>query len=443
VYGGDGGFTAFDHTDPNYCYVESQYANIRRSSNGGTSFSSGVAPPDAQIESEYNFIPYFMLDPNNANRMYVCGSRIYRSNSIKSTPNWTMVKDVIVDGDSPRGPSRDHFEALIPTNSSTITVAEGNSDLVYVGYNNGQVWKTTNGTAATPTWTRIDENPGPLPNRYCSRIVVDRNNLNRVYVSFMGFAGDNVWRSVDGGNTWQDITGTGSFQLPDVPVGALAIHRTKPGWLYVGTDIGIFTSSDDGVTWSVSTDGPGTTQVSELFWRNDNTLIAATFGRGVYTATINTNEEPVSPNAYSYIRGGQTGGVLSDMFLSDNHYVSARPGVTLTSAQPPIELELSATAPISSATVVKILVETVSTAPAIIQTLSMFDYTGSQFELVDTRNIGTTDVAFELTFNTNASRFLDSTTHGMKARLSWKAGGPVLVYPWLARVDQVKWTLTP
>src|SRR6185503_20460442 len=98
-------------------------------------------------------------------------------------------------------------------------------------HNDGALYKTTNGTQSTPTWTRVDENPPGLPNRWISRVVIDRNNHNRVYVSFMGWANDNVWRSIDGGSTWQPINGSGVFSLPPAPVGALAQHRTKPNWL--------------------------------------------------------------------------------------------------------------------------------------------------------------------------------------------------------------------
>jgi hypothetical protein len=47
VLGGDGISCAADQTDPNFFYASSQHGAIRRSSNGGTSFSSSIAPPGA------------------------------------------------------------------------------------------------------------------------------------------------------------------------------------------------------------------------------------------------------------------------------------------------------------------------------------------------------------------------------------------------------------
>jgi hypothetical protein len=92
----------------------------------------------------------------------------------------------------------------------------------------------------------------------------------------------NVWKTTNGGATWTNISGTGPGALPAVPVSSLALHRTVPGRLYAGTDIGLFLSTDDGASWEPITPGVGLVSVEELVWKNDTTLMAVTHGRGVF-----------------------------------------------------------------------------------------------------------------------------------------------------------------
>jgi photosystem II stability/assembly factor-like uncharacterized protein len=289
TFGGDGGFCATDPVDPNYFYGESQRFGAFRSTNGGVSGSS-IARPS---ESSWNFIPYFMIDPNDSNRMLACGAQLWRSNNIKAaTVTWASIKPATTACNDLHGggPPQAHFQDNPPCNVSTVAIAEGNPNLIWVGHNSGALYKTTNGTAATPTWTKVDDNTPSLPNRWVSRIVIDRRNHDRVFVALLGYAGNNVWKTEDGGQNWTPIGGSGVTRIPDVPVAALAQHRVLPEFVYAGTDLGVFYSEDGGRTWTTSAEGPGIVAIDELVWRNDRTLLAVTHGRGCFVADI----EPAS-----------------------------------------------------------------------------------------------------------------------------------------------------
>jgi photosystem II stability/assembly factor-like uncharacterized protein len=280
TFGGDGGFCASDPTDPNYFYGEYVSLQIFRSTNGGLSAGyiySGISEPTA------NFISHFVLDPQNPNRMLGGGAQLWRSNNVKAAgPTWASIKPALGCFQSEPVPS--HFRDNPPCNISTVTIAEGNSDLIWVGHNNGDVYKTTNGTAVNPTWVKMDDGAPGLPNRWISRIALDRADPNRVYVSLMGYTNDNLWRSTNGGATWARITGTVPLALPTAPVSCVTVHRRLPGRLYAGTDVGVYWSEDDGATWLTSNQGPGIAPVDEVLWKNDRTLIAGSHGRGVYSA---------------------------------------------------------------------------------------------------------------------------------------------------------------
>ena len=156
--GGDGGWSASDPTDPNYFYGEFQWLQLHRSSNGGNSSISiynGIT--DAVANGPTNFIAPFILDPNNPNTLLAGGASLWRTTNAKGAVplGWTTIK------------------SAIGSNISAIAVAKGNSDIIWVGHNNGTIFMTTNGTSASPTWTQVDNNSPGVPNRRINRITID------------------------------------------------------------------------------------------------------------------------------------------------------------------------------------------------------------------------------------------------------------------------------
>ena len=298
-FGGDGGFNAYDPTDVNYFYGEYIYLTIHRNTSGGASFSSYIynGLTDAET-SEAEFIAAFILDPNNSNRLLGASTRLWRSNTAKAvTPTWEVIKDSlgITNGDR----------------ISAIAVAPGNADIIYTGHNSGRVYRTGAGTAAAASvrasWAAIDDNgaTNPLPNRRVTRVAVDPRDHNTVYITFGGFSGNNLYKSTNGGATWTDITGPsgGATALPDVPIRDVDIHPNNSNWLYVGTEIGIFTSEDGGTSWGLPHDGPANVPVDELFFLN-TTLYAATHGRGVFATT--TDRVQTAPLGFTATVNGNT-----------------------------------------------------------------------------------------------------------------------------------------
>lgn len=277
--GGDGGFCAADPTDPRYFYGEYQWLSLFRSSNGGSSFSSiasGIS------ESSPNFVAPFTLDPNNSSRMLAAGARLWRTNNVKAgSPSWRSIKPALNCSPTPVSPA--HYRLDPPCNIASIAVAPGNSNAVWVGHNNGQIWKTQNGLAGNPSWTRVD---GVVPDRWVSRIVVDPRDENRVYVSLMGYVPDNVWLTEDAGQTWRSIAGSGTTALPDSPVSGLAVHPRAAGVLFAGTDVGVFGSQDDGATWQVIPGGPINGSIEQLVWKNSSTMLVVTHGLSMFLASL-------------------------------------------------------------------------------------------------------------------------------------------------------------
>lgn len=291
--GGDGGYCAADPTDPNFFYGEYVYLNIHRNDNGATSdnrwfdgyisghfWNSAIGNwdwkpvpftiPDAR-NNQALFIAPFVLDPNEPSRILAGGRSLWRTNDAKtpntpaSGPRWAAIKSPV--------------QSLI----SAIAVAAGDSDRVYVGYANGEVYRSDDATAAAPGWHLVGAGGRhPLaPKRLCTRLLIDPSDHKRVYACFGGYTPDNLWRTDDDGATWADISGT----LPDAPIRAIAIHPRKPDFLYAGTEVGVFSSETRGASWSPSNEGPTSCSVADLFWM-DETLVCVTHGRGMFSIDL-------------------------------------------------------------------------------------------------------------------------------------------------------------
>lgn len=436
--GGDGIFCASDPTDPNYFYGGYYYSRIFRSSDGGASFSdisNGITDRDSATNS--NFIAYFTLDPNNPNRMLACARRLWRSNSVKGTPGWTIIKPPIANqpgGDE--GPPRAHMNGNPPYNISTCTVAKGNSDVIWVGHNNGQVYKTTNGTAASPSWQQVGQ--GTLPQRWVGRIVIDPADHDRVYVAFLGWEADNIWRTTDGGATWTQITGAANRRIPSAPVSALALDPNRPGRLFAGTDIGVFTTWDDGATWSVESQGPGTVAIDELVWRNATTLVAATHGRGVWQAVVTPGVTEHFPTTYSVVRGFDLGGGVAGLAASDDLYLSVRRGVVANQLEAPINVVFSATAPSTVAQNIEVTLEAGVSSVGLQQTLEAYDFDAGAWILVDQRVASTADVVVTANLPGAQSRFIEPATREVRLRATVRRVAPTSQSAWVARFDLVR-----
>jgi hypothetical protein len=83
------------------------------------------------------------------------------------------------------------------------------------------------------------------------------------------------------------LTGNAPAALPSAPVRGIGRHPQRATWLYVATEVGIYESVDGGSTWSTSNRGPANVCVDELVFMNGTTtLLAATHGRGLWTADV-------------------------------------------------------------------------------------------------------------------------------------------------------------
>lgn len=207
----------------------------------------------------------------------------------------------------------------------------------------GHLYRTTAaGVAGASTpWTDLTTNtvtndPGSRFNAGgfdISSIAVDHSDPSgmTVYATVQGFGYPHVYRSINGGSTWLNI----SANLPNAPANAVAVDPNNPRVVYVAMDTGVYVATDvttcvsavtgaTGACWSVYGSSLPNAPVTALSLAAGATLPgssqagilrAATYGRGVWQIPLYTAGQTSSaaiglaPGSLSF--GGQSVGTTS------------------------------------------------------------------------------------------------------------------------------------
>jgi hypothetical protein len=215
----------------------------------------------------------------------------------------------------------DHWHLSLPVAlpdfARVVAYAPSDASVCYAGTQYGFVARSTaGGIGGWNSPVKVHQHAGHI-----SSLCVARKDPNLIFVGLAsgtpssGFdtspePGTRVYRSVDGGATWQNASGLGQIattetagQLPDTRVNALAADDNDPATLYAATDAGVFVTTNRGNTWKDMSDlwspdaGPKyfskdyylpRVRVTALVLHvPSNTLFASTLGRGAYRYRLN------------------------------------------------------------------------------------------------------------------------------------------------------------
>ncbi len=195
--------------------------------------------------------------------------------------------------------------------ASSVTGVPGKPNLYYSGATGGGVWRTTDGGA---TWENISDGyfGGSI-----GAIAVSESDPNIIYVgegeqTLRGnvSSGFGIWKSVDAGKTWQHIGLKNSKHI-----GRIRIHPQNPDIVYVAAIGDIYKSSEERGVYK-STDG-GKTWKRTLFANQDagavDLILDPSNPRVVYASTWNARRTP-----YSFSSGGPGSGLWKSTDGGDN-----------------------------------------------------------------------------------------------------------------------------
>ncbi|QOL27184.1 glycosyl hydrolase [Thalassotalea sp. LPB0316] len=176
---------------------------------------------------------------------------------------------------------------------SDFAVNPNNYSEYYVATSSGGLWKTTN---AGTTWSPIFDSQASYS---LGDVTLDPNNANVVWVgtgennSQRSVAyGDGIYKSVDGGKSWQNMGLKNSEHISEIlvdPRNSDVVYAASQGPLWSkGGDRGLFKTTDGGQTWQNVLNISEHTGVSDIAFdpQNPDVIYATSYQRRRHVWTL-------------------------------------------------------------------------------------------------------------------------------------------------------------
>jgi photosystem II stability/assembly factor-like uncharacterized protein len=297
--GGDGFVCRVDPNDPDLVYWEFQDGNMFRR-NLRTGESLGIRPrarPGTPLQINwfapfliswlnqpiipfapnlvkedyfyrYNWNTPFILSSHNSHIFYCAGNHVFRS--VKQGQELRPISPEI--SRTKRG------------TATALAESPRNPDVLYVGTDDGALWVTRDGGTQ---WTNIADKIGLSGPRWVSSIEPSRHVDGRAYVVFDAHRSDDddpyVYVTEDFGETWKSLRA-------NLPWGSTRVLREdiqNPSIIYLGTEFGVWTSTNRGASWVKLNNNLPTVAVHELAQHpTTGDMVAATHGRSLWVLNV-------------------------------------------------------------------------------------------------------------------------------------------------------------
>ncbi len=373
VNGGDGFYAAQDPNDSDLMYAESQGGNMSRI-NLRTGERTGLQKPNwrqrwlqwedsvmvdwpdttmrlrgetrrrveqfkrrqaadsAGMDLRWNWSTPFFISVHNPSVLYAGANRVLKStergdNLYFISPDLTTQDQerIKISTETTGGITPDVTGA--ETHSTITALAESpvRPGLLFSGTDDGNVWMTRNDGGE---WQNLTGRfPGVPAKTWVSRIEPSHHDSARFYVTFDGHRDDDftpyVFVTHDFGQTFQPIAHNLPTGGPDF-VHVIREDHHNEHLLFVGTDVGVYFSTDRGTSWSRFMESLPTVPVHDLrIHPRDRELIAGTHGRSIWIVDIapleQLTQEVLAADAYffepktayqfggSFVGGGSVG----------------------------------------------------------------------------------------------------------------------------------------
>ena len=330
--GGDGFYTALDPEEPWVLFAESQGGNMARI-DMRTGERTTVRKPDweeawrplqdtivtllkegvgednprvkelqvrasadsAALQLRWNWNTPFLISPHDRMVFYAGANRVMKSTDrgetlVPISPDLSYADTMKIrvstrttGGITPDVTGAETYATITALDESPLV--EG---MLLAGTDDGRVWMTRDGG---DSWTELtDRFEGVPPGTYVSRVEPSSHDADRFYVAFDGHRTNDFTPYVqvtdDGGATFRSIASDLPTGGPDF-VHVIREDPVNPDLLFVGTDLGVYVSTDRGGAWTRFMHGLPTVPVHDLkIHPRDRELIAGTHGRSIWIVDI-------------------------------------------------------------------------------------------------------------------------------------------------------------
>ncbi len=356
---GDGGWSAISQLNPDAFFVESQYGRIRRNNTRSATYSEFFSHKYAKLNNsntDYDgswneFVTPFVLWESKTDILvpdsvlffstenYSIGEHV---NIVSGIPNlkfehifskplskneslsvknpvqslfvypsfqaiW-ITREALDFSKTPKWIklTNSGLSAIARVGATALAISTDGDDLFY-GTKKGDVYRVSNLSQVVDSASAVNEavvtHIAALKtkiggNAYITSISVDPNDKEHVIIT-VGYYNENV--NVYVSNSAVTVNNANSFvsvqgNLPKFPVYGSLIENYSGAYV-VGTEYGVYTSTDDGVSWSREVDVPfcPVIMIRQQTWmgaQNFGQIYVATHGRGVFTSEhyVGSNE---------------------------------------------------------------------------------------------------------------------------------------------------------
>ncbi|MBO6517216.1 MAG: T9SS type A sorting domain-containing protein [Bacteroidia bacterium] len=269
VLGGDGAFNAIDKTGE-YIYASSQNGNIRRWS--GTRWVNIYNTLRSVVGSnDFWFINPFEINPEDGTQIYFPTKNVIARSTDRGT-RWTEITNSI--------PGSIFSVAMTPEDNPTL----------YFGGQSGILYRIDNAKTATAgnSFKMFTLAPALARGGFIGNIEIDPNDHSTIYLAMSNYSAQpRIWKVEDADTEspkWTDISGN----LPgSLPVNWIEVDPANSDNIMAATDYGLYVTGDGGRFWHKEEAIPNVYIPMIRLRESDRKLFAFTFGRGVWSASLN------------------------------------------------------------------------------------------------------------------------------------------------------------
>ena len=282
---GDGMYNQVDPTDSRWVYNTQEFGRLGRfdqlrrvRETIAPTRPAGSGPP-----LRFNWVAPFRISPHNPKTLYAGAQLLFRS--VDRGDNWTEISPDLTRNDpakiSPPGSSI-QFCTI-----TTISESPARQGVIWVGIDDGTVQVTRDGGNSWQNVTAAITAAGGLDDAWVTRVLGSAHDPAVAYVTKSRHRQDDprpfVLRTADYGATWKMIVSG----LPERSVHVIVEDPVNPNLLFVGNDIGVFTSVNAGATWMHVKGNMAVAPTHDMVIHpRQGDLVAGTYGRGIWITPI-------------------------------------------------------------------------------------------------------------------------------------------------------------
>ena len=287
LVGGDGFDISPDLDNSRFGFGSSQNGDLYRYDKL-TGYYVSVKPPAPAVDVSlrFNWNAAFARHPTNHDVVYY-GSQFVHVTHDKGA-SWKVISPDLTTN-NPMHQKADYGGLTLDVSgaeryNSILTIAPSSidTDIIWVGTDDGQVQLTTDGGVH---WKNITDSVAGMPiEGWVAQIEASRHDVKSAWMVVNNYRkgdyGTYVFKTDDLGKTWNRVA-----EQSMVKGYALSIIQdpVEPNLVFLGTENGLWISMDEGATWAQFKNGfPSVSTMDLKIQERESALIVGTFGRAIW-----------------------------------------------------------------------------------------------------------------------------------------------------------------